>query len=149
MSYFQQFRALFIWILTKSGFDLNGVGSRLTTGGCLWAFFFLPKSVEKFSSENHSWLRGLELNLDLKSEWLYIQLLLTVCFLNSKCLKTYKFWQHMLELKQCKNDSVQSKIMLVLKLPRFFITYHRGKSVAISKLGPFFTSPNEFDLILL
>ena len=53
--------------------------------------------------------------------------------------KTVNFFP-LLELKQYKNDSIQSKKLPALNLPRFFTQLHgEKKSAAISKLGTFLT----------
>ena len=45
-----------------------------------------------------------------------------------------------LELRQYKNDSIQSKNIPILKLPLFFISYtNEGKIAGISKLEIFWT----------
>ena len=54
------------------------------------------------------------------------------CFVMTKNL--------LLELRQFKNDSIKSKIIPILRLPRFFTT--EGKRVAISKLKLFLTRWN-------
>ena len=59
----------------------------------------------------------------------------------SKATLQLYFAKFYLELRPYKNDSIMSKIIPILKLPRFFATYtvHWGKTSAISKLELFLT----------
>ena len=54
--------------------------------------------------------------------------------------KSWLYEKCPLELRQCKNDSILSTKIPILKLPLFFITCTaRGKSAAISNLESFLT----------
>ena len=54
-----------------------------------------------------------------------------------------------LELRQYKNDSIQSKNIPILKLPLFFISYtNEGKIAGISKLEFFWTESSSSYIVL-
>ena len=68
----------------------------------------------------------------------------------SKATLQLYFAKFYLELRPYKNDSIMSKIIPILKLPRFFATYtvHWGKTAAISKLELFLTEWSRSYIVL-